>query len=96
MITGEWGEVPTELPVWDPPHRLRTDMDQGTFGGSRTWELTPVPQGTLVTVTESGEVRSAFFRGLMIFDDNAATMLAFHRAFADRLGVHEQPSVIRK
>lgn len=96
VVTGEWGEVPTELTVWAPPHRLRTEMDQGTFSGSWTWELTPVPEGTKVTVTEAGEVRSPFFRALMLFTDNAATMLAFHRAFAERLGVPIEPAVIQK
>jgi hypothetical protein len=96
LITGEWGAIPTELTVWDPPHRLRTQMDQGTFKGSWEWELTSAPEGTVVTVTESGEVRSAFFRALMIFNDNAATMLGFHRAFAGRLGVQVEPVVVER
>ncbi len=61
VITGEWGEVPTELTAWDPPHRLRTEMDQGTFSGSWSWDLTPVPEGTLVRVTEDGERRVRLF-----------------------------------
>ena len=96
LISGEWGDVPTRLTLWEPPHRLRTDMDEGTFSGSWTWEITPLPDGTLVTVTETGEVRSILFRALMVFNDNAATMLAFHRAFADRLGVQAEPAVVRK
>jgi hypothetical protein len=47
-----------------------------------------------VTVTESGVVRSAFFLALMIFIDNAATMLGFHRSFAGRLGVQVEPLVV--
>lgn len=94
LITGEWGEIPTTLTVWDPPHRLRTQMDEGTFKGSWSWDLRPVPEGTMVTVTESGEVRSPFFRALMIFNDNAATMLNFHRAYAQRLGVSVEPTVV--
>ena len=96
LITGEWGEVPTELTVWLPPHRLRTEMDQGTFSGSWTWELMSVPEGTLVTVTESGKISNPIFRALMIFNDNAASMLAFHAALADRLGVQVRPAVIRE
>jgi hypothetical protein len=71
-------------------------MDQGTFAGSWDWELTAVPGGTVVTVTESGDVRSAFFRALIIFHDNAATMLAFHHAFARRLGVSVRPTVVER
>lgn len=96
LITGEWGEIPTELTVWDPPHRLRTQMDQGTFKGSWNWELRSVAEGTMVTVIESGEVRNPFFRALMIFNDNAATMLDFHAAFARRLGVQVEPKVIEQ
>jgi hypothetical protein len=94
MISGEWGNVPTELIVWDPPHRLGTAMDQGTFAGSWSWELVEVPGGTLLVVTEAGEVRSPIFRAFMIFHDNAATMLAFHHALADRLAVQANPSVV--
>lgn len=96
LITGEWGEIPTVVTAWNPPYNLRTQMDQGTFKGSWNWELRSVPEGTMVTVTESGEVRNPFFRALMIFNDNAATMLDFHRAFAQRLGVQVEPKVVEQ
>ena len=86
-VVGSWGSAPTELAVVDPPRRLKTEMDAGDFAGSWSYELTAVPEGgTLLTVTEEGRVRSAFFRALMVFHDNYATMMDFHRALGSRLG----------
>jgi hypothetical protein len=86
-VVGSWGSAPTELAVVDPPRRLRIEMDAGDFAGSWSYELTAVPEGgTLLTVTEEGRVRSPFFRALMVFHDNYATMEAFHRALGTRLG----------
>jgi hypothetical protein len=86
-IVGSWGEAPTELTVIEPPTRMRTEMDAGDFSGSWTYELAPAPEGgTLLTVTEEGRVGSPLFRALMIFHDNYATMMEFHRALGARLG----------
>jgi uncharacterized protein YndB with AHSA1/START domain len=91
-VTGSWGVAPTELTVWDPPRRLETRMDAGSFGGGWTYELTAdAAGGTVLTVTESGEVHNPVFRALMLFHDNHATMMAFHRALAARLGESVEP-----
>lgn len=87
-ITGSWGRVETEVAVVEPPARLETVMDAGDFRGSWTYELSPTADGgTLLTVTERGEVDKPLFRAFMLFMDEHATMVAFHRALAARLGL---------
>ena len=51
----------------DPPRTLVLEVaasDQIGFSGSWTWELSPAPGGTEVTVTEDGTIDNPFFRGL--------------------------------
>jgi hypothetical protein len=91
-VIGTWGEAPTEITVWDPPRRLETQMDAGAFRGGWTYELAVSPEGgTVLTVTERGEVDNPVFRAMMMFHDNHATMLAFHRALAGRLRETVEP-----
>lgn len=86
-VVGSWGAAPTELVEVDPPRRLATRMDAGSFRGGWSYDLAPAPGGgTVLTVTEEGEVDNPFFRAMMIFHDNYATMMAFHGALATRLG----------
>ena len=42
-------------------NRIEGGEEQG-FGGTWTWKLEPAGNGTVVTITENGEVYSAFFR----------------------------------
>ena len=91
-VIGSWGAAPTELTVVEPPTRLETSMDAGDFSGRWRYELAPSPAGgTVLTVTEEGEVHNPLFRALMIFHDNYATMTAFHHALARRLGGTVEP-----
>jgi uncharacterized protein YndB with AHSA1/START domain len=91
-VVGSWGAAPTELLVVEPPVRLHTAMDAGSFRGGWRYELAPAPGGgTLLTVTEEGEVLNPVFRAFMIFHDNHATMMAFHHALARRLGGSVEP-----
>jgi uncharacterized protein YndB with AHSA1/START domain len=91
-VIGSWGEAPTELTVIEPPARLETSMDAGDFRGRWRYELEPAAEGgTVLTVTEEGEVLNPLFRALMIFHDNYATMTAFHHALARRLGGTVEP-----
>jgi hypothetical protein len=91
-VVGSWGAAATELAVVDPPRRLRTEMDAGDFAGSWSYELEGAAGGgTFLTVTEEGRVDSPFFRALMLFHDNWATMMAFHRALGARLGEVVEP-----
>jgi hypothetical protein len=91
-VKSSWGDAATEFTVWEPPSKLRSDMDAGSFSGSWTYELSPTANGaTLLTVTEQGEVGNPLFRTMMMFHDNYETMTSFHHALAKRLGVTVQP-----
>ncbi len=58
------GPLPMELVESDPPRRMVTRiLSEGMpFGGTWTYELTPVAAGTQLTITEMGEVYSPVFR----------------------------------
>jgi uncharacterized protein YndB with AHSA1/START domain len=84
-VVGSWGTAPTEVTIWEPPRRFETYMNAGGFRGSWSYELSPSSEGgTLLVVTEKGEVDNPLFRAMMIFMDKHATMMAFHRALAER------------
>ena len=86
-VVGSWGTAPTVIAAWNPPSKLRTEMDAGSFSGSWSYEMTPTGDGgTLLTITEEGDVGNPIFRAMMIFHDNKATMRSFHAALAKRLG----------
>ncbi|HJQ65550.1 MAG TPA: SRPBCC family protein [Gemmatimonadales bacterium] len=54
----------------DPPRRLVTRIDSppgASFGGTWTYEIAPVPEGTRVTVTERGWIANSVFRFLSRF-----------------------------
>jgi hypothetical protein len=85
-ITGRWGEMPTEVTASEPPRRLQTLVDAGSFRGWWTYEIEAADGGAQLTITEEGEVDNAFFRGLMILHDEHATMKSFVRALSRRLG----------
>jgi hypothetical protein len=92
-VAASWGTTPTELTVWDPPSKLRSDMNAGSFSGSWTYELSPTPNGgTVLQITEAGEVGNPLFRAMMMFHDNYETMTSFHHALAKRLGMSVTPA----
>jgi uncharacterized protein YndB with AHSA1/START domain len=63
-----------------------TDTDQG-FGGTWTWEITPVPGGSHVTVTERGFVTNPMFRFLSRFVfGHYATQEEYLRALGRKFG----------
>jgi hypothetical protein len=91
-VVGSWGAAATKLTVVEPPARLRTEMDAGDFSGSWSYELErAMDGGTVLTVTEEGRVGNPFFRAMMLFHDNYATMTDFHRALGSRLGEVVEP-----
>ena len=94
-VVGSWGTAPTELAVFEPPVRLRTEMDAGDFSGAWTYDLAlSADGGTDLTVTEEGSVRNPLFRAMMIFHDNHATMIDYHRALGARLGESVTPEKV--
>jgi uncharacterized protein YndB with AHSA1/START domain len=90
-VTGTWGDATSEVTVEEPPSRMVTAMDAGSFRGRWTYELAAAGDGTLLTITEEGEVGNPLLRTMMLFHDDHATMMAFHRALASRLGVGTEP-----
>jgi Polyketide cyclase / dehydrase and lipid transport len=71
------------------PHRLvRTIADKDLpFGGRWIYELEPDGQGTLVTITEEGEVYNPIFRFVgRFFLDQSATITGYLTALAARFG----------
>jgi uncharacterized protein YndB with AHSA1/START domain len=94
-VVAEWGAAPTEISIAEPSSRFRTVMDAGDFSGAWTYELSPSPSGgTLLTITEEGSVRNPLFRAMMIFHDNHATMIEYHRALGARLGESVTPEKV--
>jgi len=48
-----------------PPKKLVTKIvDETQFGGTWTWEITPTPNGSRMTITERGEIYNVVFRTL--------------------------------
>jgi hypothetical protein len=86
MARGGWGDLPTEIVRSEPARLLETFVDGGAFSGTWVYELSPTGSGTLLRVTERGEVSNPFFRAMMIFHDNYESMRTFHAALAERLG----------
>lgn len=87
MTSGSWGDMPLEIVTSESRRLFVTEIDGGAFRGRWTYELAPSERGTQLTITEEGEVSNPFFRALMIFHDNYATMFDYHRALGARLGV---------
>jgi len=92
--TNRFGIVTFSVDEADPPRRMVTRIaDNGlAFGGSWTYELTAVPGGTRLAITERGEVYNVFFRFLSrtVFSPHATidTML---RALGARFGESVTP-----
>lgn len=63
------GRLPIEVVASDPPRRLVTRIADRTlpFGGTWTYELQPANKGTVVIITEDGEVYNPLFRFMARF-----------------------------
>ena len=96
IAEGSWGEMPMRIEVAEPPRRLVTFLDGGTYTGRWTWDLEAVPEGgTIVTLTEEGEVRNPFFRTAMILNDKHKSILAAQTGLAAELRETVTPERIR-
>lgn len=92
-VVSDWGTAETAVAASTPPRLLVTEMDAGGFRGRWIHELDPAPGGgTILTITEEGEVDSPLFRAMMIFHDNHETMLRYHADLATRLGETVTPA----
>lgn len=57
-----WGGASATVEA-QPPRRLVTRIvDESSFGGSWTFEIEPVRNGSRLTITEDGEIYNAVFR----------------------------------
>jgi uncharacterized protein YndB with AHSA1/START domain len=73
----------------DPPRRLVTRIADPKlpFGGTWTYELAPSPGGTVLTITENGEIYNPIFRALARFVFGyESTMAAYLEALKKKVG----------
>lgn len=63
------GRLTFRAEAWEPPRLLvaRIADPDLPFGGTWTYEIEPVDDGSLLTITERGEVRSPVFRFMSRF-----------------------------
>ncbi len=95
LMSAEWGELPLEVVSANPPRRLETWLDGGSFKGRWIYDLESTGRGTILTITEEGEVTNLFFRGMMAFMDEHASMRDFIVALGDHLGESVEPVNVR-
>jgi polyketide cyclase/dehydrase/lipid transport protein len=81
--------------VSTPPTRFVTLIDSppgAAFGGSWTYEIEPIPEGTRVTITEDGWVANPIFRFLSRFVfGHHGTQIAYLTALGRKFGETVQP-----
>lgn len=86
---GKHGAVTYRIEAAEAPHRFVTriaDTDLG-YGGSWTWDIRPEGSGSLVTITEDGEVSSPLFRLLSRYVFGHYTSIdSYLQALAGHLG----------
>lgn len=86
---GKHGAITYRIEVAERPHRFITriaDTDLG-YGGRWTWDIRPDGEGSLVTITEDGEVTSPLFRLLSRYVfGHYASIDSYLQALAGKLG----------
>jgi uncharacterized protein YndB with AHSA1/START domain len=88
------GTIPLETITSEPPSKLvvRIADPQLPFGGTWTYEITPLPSGGSLRIREDGEVYNPLFRFLTRFVFGyAGTIEAYLKSMAKKFG--EQPPV---
>lgn len=91
---GKQGAIPMAVVDATPPRRLVVKITDPKlpFGGTWTYELTPDGDGSVVSITEHGEVYNPVFRFLARFIFGyTATLDAYLRALAGKYGETVQP-----
>jgi len=86
--SGGHGDITFELEESVPPKRLRARIADPSlpFGGTWTYDVTPSGSGTLVRITERGEVYNPIFRVLSRFVfGHTGTMEEFLRNLGQKL-----------
>jgi uncharacterized protein YndB with AHSA1/START domain len=75
---GRSGSLKLTVEASDPPRRLVTRIADPSlpFGGTWTYELAPAAGGTVLTITEHGEIYNPIFRAMARFVFGYETTLA--------------------
>jgi uncharacterized protein YndB with AHSA1/START domain len=86
--TGSYGRMELERVEADPPRRLVGRIAPGlAFGGSWTYELAREGDGTVLSITENGEVYNPIFRFLSRFVfGHTATLEQYLKALGKKFG----------
>jgi hypothetical protein len=81
-------DVKTIVVESTPPSKLVTKIvDETQFGGTWTFEISPTPSGSRLTITERGEIYNVVFRTLAKFVIGyTGTMESFLAAASNELG----------
>jgi uncharacterized protein YndB with AHSA1/START domain len=93
------GELTLEVLESDPPKHLVTRIaDEGLpFGGQWTYELAPAPEGTLLSITENGEVYNPFFRFVSKFImGHDGTLQKYHESLERKLNAGATGAVTQR
>jgi uncharacterized protein YndB with AHSA1/START domain len=93
------GTIPLQLVERDAPNRLVVRIDDVTgkmpFGGTWTWNLRAVPEGTELTLTENGFIRNVLFRFVANFFLGYTRMLeSYLRGLGQKFGEVTEPRVV--
>jgi uncharacterized protein YndB with AHSA1/START domain len=86
---GSSGRITFSIDGSDPPRRLVTRIADPTlpFGGNWTYELAPAGGGTVLTITENGEIYNPVFRAVARFVFGyEATMASYLDALGKKVG----------
>jgi uncharacterized protein YndB with AHSA1/START domain len=86
---GRSGSLTFAIDSSDPPRRLVTRIADPKlpFGGNWTYDLAPASSGTLLTITEHGEIYNPLFRAMARFVFGyEATMASYLDALARKVG----------
>jgi uncharacterized protein YndB with AHSA1/START domain len=77
-----------EVSELEPMRRMVTTIRNTDlpYGGSWTYELTPEGEGTLVRITEKGEIYNPAFRYLSLFFNMTGTIEGYLRSLGKKLG----------
>jgi len=92
--TSSFGDLPLVVIAWEPPRRMvaRIDDSKLPFGGTWTYEVTPVEGGATLRLTERGEIRNAFFRFMSRFVFGyTATMETYLKNLGTKFGENVTP-----
>ncbi len=93
------GKLPLEVVEWDPPRKLVTRIadDDGKlpFGGSWTWTIRPVSDGSELTISENGFIKPAHFRLMARYVFGyTRTMEQVLRALGKKFGETTEPKIV--